>query len=158
MKVKKGMKVLMCTDGSRFAEEAIESGGLLLKGMAPKVTLLRVIPDFVTDYEEYNEFVEVFREEIHRLRKQGVPKSVRRSLEAGKGILERMGIKAETKVREGKAADEILKEGEEGAYDLIVVASYGRGISKFFLGSVSREIVHRSRIPVLVMKSRESQT
>lgn len=149
------MRVLICTDGSRFAEEAIERGGRLLKGTKPEVTILRVVPDF-EKYWEYNEYAEVFKEELHKIRKLGVPKSVLASLDAGKEILDNLGIKAATKTRQGKAADEILKEAEEGDYDLIILASYGRGITKFLLGSVSREVVHRSKIPVLVIKGKEA--
>lgn len=148
------MKVLMCTDGSKFSEEAIESGGYLLRGSSPDVTILRVVPDFEKEYREYSEYVEVFKEEIHRLRKLGVPKSVVESLDRGKEMLEKLGIKAKTKTRKGKAAEEILREAEEGNYNMIVLASYGKGISKFMLGSVSREVVHRANIPVLVVKSK----
>ncbi|WP_457554441.1 universal stress protein [Candidatus Pyrohabitans sp.] len=147
----------MCTDGSRFAEEAIEQAGYLLRHTSPEVTILRVIPNFEEEYAEYNEYFEVFRDDIHRLRKLGMPKAVKRSLEEGVKILRKYGIEAKTKVRRGRAADEILKEIEEGGYNLVVLASYGRGISKFMLGSVSREVVHRSEIPVLVMKTGEDR-
>ena len=152
------MKVLICTDGSRFSEEAIEMGGYLLKCHNPKVTILRVIPNIVEDYKEYNEYVRVFKEEIHKLRKLGVPRSVKKSLERGKEILKEYGIEAEEKTRVGKAAEEILKEAEEGEYNLIILASYGRGLTKFMLGSVSREVVHRAEIPVLVVKTKEGRS
>lgn len=35
----------MCTDGSKFAEEAIDIAGYLLKFHKPEVTVLRVVPD-----------------------------------------------------------------------------------------------------------------
>ncbi len=127
------MKGLMCTDGSKFSEEAIESGGYLIRGSAPNVTILRVVPDFEKEYREYSEYAEVFKEEIHRLRKLGVPKSVAESLEEGREILGKLGIKTSTKTREGKAAEEILKEAEEGNYNLVV---------------------HRANTPVLVVKSK----
>ncbi|GBE54219.1 MAG TPA: universal stress protein [Euryarchaeota archaeon] len=149
----KKIKVLICTDGSKFAEEAIDQAGYLLKHTGPEVTVLRVIPDFEKKYEEYNEYFELFKDDIHRLRKLGTPKAVSKSLETGVKILENYGIKAGTKVRKGRVADEIMKETEEGNYNLVVLASYGSGISKFMLGSVSREVVHRSEIPVLVVKS-----
>jgi len=38
------------------------------------------------------------------------------------------------------------------------MASYGRGITKFMLGSVSREVVHKAEIPVLVVKTREDRS
>lgn len=71
---------------------------VLIRGSSPDVTILRVIPDFE---KEYSEYVEVFKEEIHRLRKLGVPKSVTESLDRGKEILEN------------------LREAEEGNYNII---------------------------------------
>ncbi len=142
------MKVLMCTDGSKFAEEAIESAS----------ALLRVVPNFEEEYKEYGEYAEMFREEMHKLRKLGVPKSIQASLDKGVEILAKQGIRATSKTRKGRAADEILNEAEEGSYNLIVLASYGRGITKFMLGSVSREVVHRAQVPVLVVKGREGRS
>lgn len=149
----------MCTDGSKFSEEAIRFGGKLVKGSKSKaVTLLRVIPVMPEDYQEVDEFAHVFEEEIHKLHMLDVPKSVKRSLDAGQMILEKIGIKAQVKVRKGRPVDEILKEAEEGLYNLIVMASYGKGITKFMLGSVSREVVHRAQIPVLVVKGKEAKS
>ncbi len=142
----------MCTDGSRFAEEGIEQAGYILRHTKPEIVVLRVIPNVAEEYKEYNEYYELFKEEIHKLRKLGIPKAVLSSLEDAKKILENLGLKAEVKVRKGKAGEEILKEAEEGNYNLIVVSSYGKGMSKFLLGSISREVVHRSKVPVLVMK------
>jgi len=152
------MKVLMCTDGSKFAEEAIDIAGYLLKFHKPEVTVLRVVPDLVEDYREYSEYYNVFKEELHRLRKLGIPSSVKQSLERAKEILEKYGISPKLKTRIGKASEEILKEAEEGEHNLIVMASYGRGITKFMLGSVSREVVHKAEIPVLVVKTREDRS
>lgn len=53
---------------------------------------------------------------------------------------------------EGPAARAILDQAEKGACDLIVVGSRGRGeMSSMLLGSVSREVLHHSRVPVLVV-------
>lgn len=147
------IKVLICTDGSRFSEEAIEQAGYLLKNTSPDITLLRVIPKIEEEYREYNEYFELFKHELHKMQKLGTPKAVTKSLEDGKEILGKMKLEAKEKIRKGKPADEIISETEEGEYNLVVLASYGKGISKFKLGSVSREVVHGAEIPVLVIKS-----
>ncbi len=55
---------------------------------------------------------------------------------------------------EGPAARSILDQAEKGNCDLIVVGSRGRGeMSSMLLGSVSREVLHHSRVPVLVVHS-----
>lgn len=148
------MKVLVCTDGSSFSEEAVEYAGRLFKSRRAEVVVLRAVRPIAAEFEKYEEYMEVFKDDIHRLRKLGTPKSVHASLEKAVDILARYKIKAQVKTRDGTPADEIMKEVEEGAYDLIVVASYGRGISKFKLGSVSREVVHLAKVPVLVYKGK----
>jgi nucleotide-binding universal stress UspA family protein len=146
------MKVLMCIDGSSFSDAAVEYAGGVLEGKDAQVIVLRVVPEIAAHFEEYEEFMEVFGEDIHRIRKLGTPKSVEASLKKARDILKGHGIKPKTKTRKGKAADGILEEAKEGEYDLIVLASYGDGISKFKLGSVSREVVHLAHVPVLVYK------
>jgi nucleotide-binding universal stress UspA family protein len=57
---------------------------------------------------------------------------------------------------EGRAARGILDQAEKGDCDLIVVGSRGRGeMSSMLLGSVSREVLHHSRVPVLVVHAEE---
>jgi nucleotide-binding universal stress UspA family protein len=151
------MRILVCTDGSRFAEEAAEYAGRIFEGRGARALVLRVIPRIAEEYKEYNEYFEVFKEEIHKLRKLGVPRSVTESLTRCQEILEAYGLEVETATRKGKATDEILAEAEEGGYDLIVLASYGKGISKFKLASVSRGVVHLAKVPVLVVKGEEGK-
>lgn len=70
----------------------------------------------------------------------------KKSLE-GKGI---SGIKPI--VKQGHPADEILSTAKEEGVDMIIVGSRGKRLHNLLLGSVSREVVIRSDIPVLVVK------
>ncbi len=55
-------------------------------------------------------------------------------------------------VRTGNPADEILKRAEGSQHDLIVMGSRGHGgAASLLLGSVSRSVVHRSTVPVVVV-------
>ena len=70
-------------------------------------------------------------------------------------LLKKYGIKARAEKREGKPADEILREAEDGKYDLIVVGSHGTsGITGYLLGSVSYKVVQYAKVPVLVVRKR----
>ncbi|MEW6714304.1 MAG: universal stress protein [Nitrospirota bacterium] len=62
------------------------------------------------------------------------------------------GIK--TVVKTGHPADEILNTAKEENVDMIIVGSRGKRISHAFTGSVSREVVNRADIPVLVVKGK----
>jgi nucleotide-binding universal stress UspA family protein len=50
-------------------------------------------------------------------------------------------------------ADEILREGQEGNYDLIVLGSShsANGIVRILMGDLTREILGRAQRPVLVV-------
>jgi nucleotide-binding universal stress UspA family protein len=62
------------------------------------------------------------------------------------------GTPVNTIVRAGNPADEILKRAEGSQHDLIVMGSRGHGsAASLLLGSVSRSVVHRSTVPVVVV-------
>ncbi|HEX8025221.1 MAG TPA: universal stress protein [Candidatus Limnocylindrales bacterium] len=59
----------------------------------------------------------------------------------------------ETAVLRGRPADSLLQEAARVGADLIVVGSRGHGtLDAMLLGSVSAEVVSRSRVPVLVVR------
>ena len=56
-------------------------------------------------------------------------------------------------VRKGIPAEEILKEEKEKGIDLIVIASLGQtGLSKYFIGSIARNVLKGAKCPVLLTK------
>ncbi|GJL61589.1 MAG: universal stress protein [Nitrospirales bacterium] len=64
-----------------------------------------------------------------------------------------LGYQAESLVRYGPPAELIEATVVEKQSDLIVVGSHGRrGLSRFFMGSVSHSVVHRSPCSVLVVR------
>ncbi|MDX1764234.1 MAG: universal stress protein [bacterium] len=57
----------------------------------------------------------------------------------------------------GHPMDEILKEADKGNYDLIVMGSHGKGnLTDAMIGSVSRRVMRRSNIPVLLVRHADS--
>jgi nucleotide-binding universal stress UspA family protein len=66
-----------------------------------------------------------------------------------------MGLeeKATSMLLIGNPGDAILREAAKGGFDLIVIGDRGNsGLKEFVLGSVSRQVVNQSKIPVLVVK------
>jgi len=137
------MKILIATDGSEGSQKAIRFASKLAKDSASNITLLHIIPKIETTKED---IIILLKEEIGSPEKAG-----KKYLEEGQKIVEEFGIKAETKLLEGHEVEEILKEAEN--FDLIVTGSQGKGkVNEFLLGSVSSDLVHKSKIPVLVVK------
>ena len=83
-------------------------------------------------------------------------------LEAGKKVVEktceelqRHSVKrVERQVKEGHPAETILGYAKEVGIDLIVMGTRGRrGLERALMGSVTREVVNLSQVPVLVVRA-----
>ncbi|MCX8062995.1 MAG: universal stress protein [Anaerolineales bacterium] len=74
-------------------------------------------------------------------------------LEKTSAILKEAGYSAETFLRRGDAATEILQFAKEKHIDLIIAGSRGLSqVSAWLLGSVSRKLIHYAKCSVLVVR------
>jgi nucleotide-binding universal stress UspA family protein len=86
--------------------------------------------------------------------KEALDNKANEILDFYKNELESHGLKGvKTIIKGGHPVDEILKAAEEEGADMIVIGSTGHRPSDVLIGSVSREIVYKSDIPVLVAKA-----
>ncbi len=70
-----------------------------------------------------------------------------------KKMTSRHGIGFNGKLLYGIATIDIADFANKKKYDLVVIGSHGRsGIKEMFLGSVSNAVIHKSKVPVLVVK------
>lgn len=70
--------------------------------------------------------------------------------------LETGGIKAETAVKEGAAAENIIGYAQEKGIDLIIMGTRGQGgIQRFLLGSTTDRVLRTGHLPVLVVPPEE---
>ena len=141
--------MLLTTDGSDLAAEAIETG-LGLLGSGHRLVALTVVapappalslspmgpgpdPTLADDLE-----ARTMREQTTEL----------------VALLDRLGVKAEPRVEVGDAGDTICLVAEEIGADVVVIGSHGNGrLKEILLGSVSRHVLHHAPCPVLTVRS-----
>lgn len=120
--------ILICTDGSRAINQAIERISDKLKILNPdKITVLSVSPDD--------------KDVSH----------CKNTAEETAEILRTLGLNVETRVRVGKPADEILKEAKND-YAMVIVCSHRLRHKNLLLGSVSSDVIAHNEVPTIVMK------
>ena len=138
------MKILVGTDGSESSENTIALASKLARRMDASLFIAHVTPVLPSTKEE---LITLMKEEIGSPEKAGI-----KYLKKGLEIAGEAGVKARTKLLGGSPAEELLMEAEKG-YEMLVVGSHGRGkVHEFILGSVTSKIIHRSKIPVLLVR------
>jgi nucleotide-binding universal stress UspA family protein len=91
---------------------------------------------------------------MDRLQKQARQWSTRRLASVAMRA-KKAGVKASVLLREGDAADQIVRACRSTKSDLIVMGTHGRrGLQKFFLGSVAERVVATAPCPVVTVRGR----
>ncbi|SRR5215472_255372 len=77
----------------------------------------------------------------------------RSDLAEAAGTLAAAGIRADTVLKVGNPAEEIIGAGDESGADLILIGSTGAGRAvRFLMGSISDRVVRHANRPVLVVR------
>ena len=140
-------RIVIATDGSGAAEEAVEMGLELAKEQGARVWLVHVQPPLlaVGSYAAMPVLIEP--EQRPTVEEDEV-------LQRAAALAAERGIEAELVERVGQTADEIVAVADEVEADLIVVGSRGLGaVGRLILGTVSYGVLRQSRRPVLVVRA-----
>lgn len=139
-------RILIATDGSESAREALEFGLDLAAKQNARAFVVHVAP--AVDVMPYANFGYVAPSVPHEFNEHD-GESLREAAE----LAAEKGVDVETTLLKGRPADEIVTLADTIAADLIVVGSRGHGaIASALIGSVSRGVLHESRRPVLIVR------
>lgn len=121
------MRILICSDGTKPAENAIQTGALIAAPIETQITLLGIAE------ESRNEA------------------PLRRALEAQAQPLGRRGLKPEIVIRTGEPVHQILVQTSKTNYDLVVIGSRRKDeAGHYWRSGKTYEVIKSIRPPVLV--------
>jgi nucleotide-binding universal stress UspA family protein len=143
-------KILIATDGSPSAREAVAFGLELAAQQSAEAVVVHVVP--AVDIVPTSGFG-MMSALPHPLSADD-----RVALEEASTLAAEQGISARTELLTGNPVDEIVAYADSIDADLIVVGSRGHGaVASALLGSVSQGVLHEARRPVLVFRRAQAR-
>jgi len=150
------MKILLATDGSDYADTALE---FLLHFPFPgdsSVILLAVIDERAFVDAGSVELTQAQSDELHAVRNT-VREEAQAFLDAAAQRIGERGWEVTVQLRSGNVTEEILAAAEESAAELVVIGSHGHSpVGRFLLGSVATQVLMYALCSVLVVKQPEA--
>ncbi len=122
------MKILICTDGSAQAENAVRFGGLIAEKTQAETTILGIAE------------------------KPGEEDKIFDSLRRAQQMLKDRGVSAEVITKAGEPIEEIVKRADETSFDLVVIGASRKGTrGPFLMSAKAYKIIKAVAPPVLVV-------
>ena len=146
----KPTKILVPTDFSEYSDKALQQGIDIARQYKAQVYLFHVLPtEFSHAFADYA----IPREAIEDFEKQQLDTAMENMKTQLAKFPKAKEAEVFIEIGKGVAYEEILKEEKKKGIDLIVIASLGRtGLAKYFIGSVSRNVLRHAECPVLLTK------
>ncbi len=146
------MKILLATDGSDYADTALD---FLLRFPFPddcSVILLSVIDKRVFVDAAEVELTQAQSDALHAVRNT-VREETEAFLDAAAQRVRERGWAVTVQLRTGDVAEEIILATEESQVDLVVVGEHGLApVRRFLLGGVSSQVLMYAACSVLIVK------
>jgi nucleotide-binding universal stress UspA family protein len=143
-------KILIATDGSPSAREAVDVGLEIAAEQGGEITFVHVLPpdQFITGREAPTLVVP------HEIALDESETALRDAADAA----EEAGVSFAVERVAGETVPEIVAIAEAADADLIVVGSRGRGpLTSALLGTVSRGVLDHAKTPVLIVRAANAQ-
>jgi nucleotide-binding universal stress UspA family protein len=150
--------ILLAVDDTKGSEKVFSVGSHFCSCIRPE----KIVLVYVEKFEGRSLMAEMLGDaEMSTLRdvlrgseyQEALDKKAQTLLDHYKKSLEEKGLTGiKTVIKKGHPAEEILNAVGEEKAEMIVIGSRGKRTSHLFMGSVSREVVDRSEVPVLLVK------
>jgi nucleotide-binding universal stress UspA family protein len=148
------MKLLILLDGSVWSFKAALTALEIARKKEAKATLFSVLDIADAKLEAFNfcvqsdmcDMIKDHEEQIWRERK----KTIQAQMADVLYHYNKENVPTDSKVIEGNTIGEIVRETNEGGYDLVVMGAYGKN-SKARLGSLSTKISKGIKVPIMVV-------
>jgi nucleotide-binding universal stress UspA family protein len=134
-------KILVPMDGSKNSYRGLDNAIYLARQCGGTITGLFVMPNRLSAFEPIifdRKYLLKFANELMSKAKERCAQN---------------GIVFYGKTATGDSATEIMSFSQKSKFDIIVIGARGLGsVKEAFLGSVSHAVVHKSKIPVFIVK------
>lgn len=144
-------RILLCTGCMENDYSLIKQAAGLAGHLGASITLLHVfagsVPTMYTGLDQIDETVEELLQ---------TDTAYAQYLRKGVEILQEKQIESEVKIRRGIPIEEIVRETQVENYDLVVIGTthVKEGLKEMLLGNLTRKIIDRIELPVLVVGRR----
>lgn len=137
------MRALFCTDGSKISYDALRNASHWIDKSIVTDTICVIDWSFLPD--------EVVIED------SGFTTSCRNIadeiLDYSKNLIDEIGLISGEKIKHcGAAVESIIEQINSKEYDIIIMGSHGKKGIQMWLGSVSREVLEATKVPVYISK------
>jgi nucleotide-binding universal stress UspA family protein len=143
------MKILLATDGSEYAEHAARFLSRIDWSADDAITVFHAI--FALPFPEDETF---HHDTLKAIKKELAPRIIDSAMAVLKPVRAALSVEIEESPPVKCTPENcIIETAEASASDLIVMGTRGKkGLAPVFLGSVTRSVSMKSRLPVLVVK------
>jgi nucleotide-binding universal stress UspA family protein len=141
-------RILVPLDGSTLSEAVLPHAQKLARALDVEIVLLHVD---VSPAPEFDNHTSPFAPQPEEFKKMYVDEKAYIKNMCAK--LERDGLRTTYLLRDGAVAETIMEVAEIEKADLIAMSTHGRtGMLRLLLGSVAEQVVHHSKIPVMLIR------
>jgi nucleotide-binding universal stress UspA family protein len=140
--------VLFASDLSPESRRALDRAIAIASGLGARLTIVNILAPPIPIVPDW--YVDAVT--LGRLEKQAREWCTRQLAKLSERA-RKAGVRTQTLLKDGDAADQIVRTARSTRADLIVVGTHGRrGLPKFVLGSVADRVIRTASCPVVTVR------